>query len=115
MTTLSSSSRLLKRLLNDPLSSIISPASACFISSLSPLAISMLGSDTLVSHSEKLATEFHEDRWISALQAGKTLKQYKVLISNADFVKNAKEFNITEARVDVFYSCVLDSPFHCRS
>jgi hypothetical protein len=80
------------------------------ISSLSPRVIGVLRFDALVSRFEKLMTELHDDRWISALQAEKSLKQYKTLISNADFIKKAKEFNIREDRVDTFYSQVLDSP-----
>ena len=79
-------------------------------SSLSPIDIGVLDSDVLIGRFEKLALELHDDKWISVVQAERALKQYKTLIKNEDFIKEAKKFDIQDDRVDAFYSRILDGP-----
>ena len=79
-------------------------------SSLSPIDISVLDSDLLIGRFEKLATELHDDKWISLVQAERALKQYKTLINNKDFIEEAKKFDIHKGRVDEFYSRILNGP-----
>ena len=44
------------------------------------------------------------------MQAEEAVKQYKTLLKNDDFIKEAKKFNIYEDHVDAFYSRILDGP-----
>ena len=51
----------------------------------------------------------HGECWISIIEAEKAEKQYKSLIKNADFLLEAKKFNINDDRVDNFYYKIFDS------
>ena len=57
-----------------------------------------------------LVEPLHEDQHISSTAADKALKQYNNLISNQDFLSEAKKFDINNDRVDDFYSHILHSP-----
>ena len=56
-----------------------------------------------------LVLSLHGEHWISIVAAEKAEKQYKSLIKNADFLSEAKKFNINDDRVDNFYSKIFDS------
>ena len=79
-------------------------------SSLSPIDISVLDSDVVIGRFEKLATELHDDKWISLVQAERALKQYVTLINNVSFIEEVKKFDIHRDRVDAFYSIILYGP-----
>ena len=51
----------------------------------------------------------HGECWISIVAAEKAEKQYKSLIKNADFLLEAKKFNINDDRVDNFCSKIYGS------
>ena len=79
------------------------------ISCLSPTEISSLKPEILKERFNLLVQLFHVDRIISSIAAEKVEKQYNQLTSNSDFLEEALKFNISDDRVDEFYSRILDS------
>ena len=80
------------------------------ISSLPPIEVSSLKPGVLKQRFALLVNLFHDFRLISSVVAEKAEKQYSQLISNSDFLKEAKKFCIIDDRVDDFYSRIIDSP-----
>jgi len=79
------------------------------MSALSPIEISTLKPEILISRFESLVEELTDSRWITALQADRAIKQYKTLITNKDFLAECKRFSVLEDRLDTFYARILDT------
>ena len=74
------------------------------MSSLSPIEMATIKDSVLISYFNSLVTELYESKWLGVLEAERAEKQYKDLLKNKDFLKEAKKFDMKEDRVDIFYS-----------
>ena len=79
------------------------------ISCLSPTEISLVKPELMKNRFSLLVQFLHDDGMVASIAAEKVEKQYSQLICNADFLKEVKNFNIYNDRVDEFYSCMFDS------
>ena len=79
------------------------------LSSLSPIQISSVSEKYLKKRFTMLVEHLYDCRHITRDTGDKAVKQYNALLGNTDFIKEAKEFDIYQDRLDDFYSRVLDS------
>lgn len=82
------------------------------LSSLSPTRISSVNPGILKKRFSRLFEHLQALGHVTTWSADNALKQYGKLVTNDDFINEAKKFKINKDRVDELYSRILDSPSH---